>query len=147
MTPGSDWKMGDSRKPRRPMIEVDPQSIIATPTVATQNIGALTVRPTIADERQAKLDVVFARIDSELALSPEALREHLKVSASGATSLRATCKSLLDREQTLRVQGASSQLCELSFRNYRSSIISLTTRLRPPRAQALRRRGAAGGSG
>jgi carbonic anhydrase/acetyltransferase-like protein (isoleucine patch superfamily) len=114
--PASDWKGADARTGQ-------PARTVGTPTIATATIGApalgtpmvatqSTLAP-IVDPRQAKLDAVFARIDSELALSPETLREHLKVSASGVTTLRATCKSLLERERSLRAEANPEAIARL----------------------------------
>jgi carbonic anhydrase/acetyltransferase-like protein (isoleucine patch superfamily) len=116
--PGADWKMGDSRQARSPSTasgatEPAAAPIVATPTVATPTIATPTISSPIADERQAKLDAVFARIDSEFALSPEALREHLKVSVNGVTTLRATCKSLLERERALRAEANPEAIARL----------------------------------
>jgi carbonic anhydrase/acetyltransferase-like protein (isoleucine patch superfamily) len=115
--PGADWKMGDSRQARSPSTAnavTEPAApIVSTPTVATPTIATPTISSPIADERQAKLDAVFARIDGELALSPETLREHLKVSASGVTTLRATCKSLLERERSLRAEANPEAIARL----------------------------------
>ena len=65
------------------------------------------------DPRVARFNAVFERIDAQLALAPTLLREHLGPSAGGVRALRATCDSLLSREQSLRVEASPEALAQL----------------------------------
>ncbi|MBK7858754.1 MAG: hypothetical protein IPJ65_09055 [Archangiaceae bacterium] len=64
----------------------------------------------VRDERRDRIDQACARIEAELQKLPESFREHLGATAETATSLRATCLELIEREKALRQEASAESL-------------------------------------
>jgi carbonic anhydrase/acetyltransferase-like protein (isoleucine patch superfamily) len=67
-----------------------------------------------ADPRQGRISAAFNRLETELAESPEAVRDFLGSWARSIPAFRTTFRALLDREAALRQESSAEQLQTLA---------------------------------
>jgi carbonic anhydrase/acetyltransferase-like protein (isoleucine patch superfamily) len=84
-----------------------------TGATASDPRGARTAAPA-ADPREGRIASAFNRLESELAASPEGVRDFLGSWARSIPAFRTTFRALLDREAALRRESAAEQLKALA---------------------------------